>query len=110
MTDESASNRVVGAAHDIDLLFDQVNALRELASDPERTGDSARVYAFSIRWGTMLAGRLERLAYYHARDELARDDQVRYDALRAELRDALPLIERLGLARPAVPLDDTGSR
>lgn len=110
VTDEVASNRVVGADHDLDLLFEQVNALRELASDPGATRDSARVYAFSIRWGVMLAGRLERLAHYHGRGELTPRDRTRYDALRTELRDVLSLIERLGLARPAVPLDEPGFR
>src|SRR5699024_3894679 len=106
VSDEPTSDRVVGADVDLDLLFAHVKALRELASDPEKAQDSARIYDFSIRWGTLLSGRLERLAHYHDRGELTPDEQARYEALRAELREAVPLIERLGLARPRVPLND----
>lgn len=106
MSNESPSNRVVGVDADLDVAFAQVKALGELASDSRKSGDSARVYDFSIRWGTLLHGRLERLAYYHSRGRLAPDEQARYDSLRGELRDVELLIERLGLARPSVILDD----
>ncbi len=100
VTDEPRGSGVAGITADIDMVLDQVNALRELASDPGKAQDSARVYDFSIRWGTMLSGRLERLDYYHRRGELTRDEQARYAWLRGELREVLPLAERLGLARP----------
>jgi hypothetical protein len=54
----------------------------------------------------LLAGRLERLGYYHRRGEFTQDEQARYAELRSELRDVLPLLERLGLGRPAVSLED----
>lgn len=108
--DDKPRNRVVGVDNDLDLIFAQVQALHELASDPDKAQDSARVYDFSIRWGTLLHGRLERLAYYHGRAQLAPDEQQRYATLRSELRAALPLVERLGLARPSVALDDAESR
>lgn len=107
MSDELTSNRTAAAEADLDLLFAHVEALRELAAEPAKARDSARVYDFSIRWGALLAGRLERLAHYHSRGELGPGDQTRYDVLRAELRDVLPLAERLGLARPTVALDDS---
>lgn len=110
MTDEPASSRVVGVDADLDLMFAQIRALRELTSDPDEAQDDDRVYDFSIQWGVLLSGRLQRLAHYHRRGELAPGEQARYDDLRAELRDALPLAERLGLPRPAVPLDDPDSR
>lgn len=96
--------RIPGAARDLDSLFAAVAALRELAADTSKKQDSARVYDFSIRWGTMLAGRLERLAHYHGRGELRPRERERYERLRTELRDALPAMRELGLARPAVPL------
>jgi hypothetical protein len=102
--EESRSSRVKGADADLDLMFAAVQALRELASDPAQARDRARVYDFSIRWGTLLHGRLERLAYYHDRGELAPGEQERYQALRSALRHSLPLVERLGLARPRVAL------
>lgn len=110
MTDEPGSSGVVGVTADIDLILAQTKVLRELASDPDKAQDSARVYDFSIRWGALLSGRLERLAYYHRRGELTHDEQVCYAGLRSELREVLPLVERLGIGRPAVPLDDADHR
>ena len=102
MREESTSSHVPGADADLDLMIAAVTALRDLASDPDKAQDSARVYDFSIRWGTLLHGRLERLAYYHGRGELAPQQQERYQALCAQLRHSLPLVERLGLARPGL--------
>jgi hypothetical protein len=98
VTDETVTSRVVGADADLDLMFAQIKALRKLAMDPDAAQGSARVYDFSIRWGTLLHGRLERLAYYHSRGELEPDEQGRYEVLCCELREALPLVKRLGLA------------
>lgn len=106
MLDESEIGRVVGADADLDVLFSQVAALRELASDPAQMQDSVRVYDFSIRWGTFLSGRLQRLAHYSGQGELDLSEHARYDALLEELRDAMPLVERLGLARPNVVLPE----
>lgn len=102
MSDEPRGSRVVGVDADLDLLFDQLKALHELAADPERSRDSARIYDFSIRWGTFVHGRLERLAHYYGRAALGPDEQARYQALCCELRDALPLLDQLGLVRPQV--------
>lgn len=91
---------VVGAGRDLDLLFEQVRCLRELAENPELSSDSDRVYDFGIRWGVLLAGRLPRLAYYSGKGALSAVEQARFDRLRAELRQVLPVIERLSLAKP----------
>ena len=103
MREESASSHVPGVDADLDLMIAAVTALRDLASDPDKAQDSARVYDFSIRWGTLLHGRLERLAYYHGRGELTPQQQERYQVLCAQLQHSLPLVERLGLARPGLP-------
>lgn len=110
MTDERAPRRVMGVDTDLALLFAQVRALRDLASDPRKAQDSDRIYDFGIRWGVLLSGRLQRLDHYHHRQELTPQEHERYATLRAELRDVVPLAERLGLPRPAVPLDDTEHR
>jgi len=101
--EEAASKGAPGVDADLDLMIAAVRALRELASDPDKAPDGARVYDFSIRWGTLLHGRLERLAYYHGRGELTPQQQERYQELCAQLRHSLPLVERLGLARPGLP-------
>ena len=53
-----------GIDRDLDMIFAETNALRELAADPKEANDGARVYDFSIRWGTLMSGRLERLEHY----------------------------------------------
>ncbi len=83
-----------------------VRALRELASDPEKARDGSRVYDFGIRWGVLMSGRLKRLEHYYRAGELTEDQERHYRDLRGDLEDAAPLAERLGVARPTVPLED----
>lgn len=90
------------AERDLDELCSQVTALRELAADPEVSADDDQVYDFSIRWGTMLAGRLQRLDYYYRRAGLTPSEAGRYEALLDELRAVAPTAKRLQLARPQV--------
>jgi len=106
MSQELTGSRVVDVDADVDVLFDQIKQLRELAGDPDQAHDSARVYDFSIRWGTFLRGRLERLDYYYSCGMLTTEEQARYQDLRTQLRRALPLVQQLGLARPNVALDN----
>lgn len=105
MTDVADSNGVAGVATDIDLILAEIEALRQLSSDPDKGQDKGRVYDFSIRWGALLSGRLERLEHYHRRGELTPDEQQRYAGLKAQLREVLPLAEQLRVGRPTVPLD-----
>lgn len=91
---------------DLSMIFVETSALRELASDPDKAEDGARVYDFSIRWGVLMSGRLKRLEHYHRTGELTEEGERRYRELRRELEEAIPLIERLGIARPTVPLED----
>lgn len=106
MTDVANSNGVAGVATDVDMILAEVEALRELAADPEKAQDKARVYDFSIRWGALLSGRLERVEHYHRRGDLTPDEQARYAELKSQLREVLPLAEQLKIGRPTVPLDN----
>lgn len=105
MSDVNGKPRVTGVDEDLDMLFSEVEALHRLAGDPQAAADRARVYDFSIRWGTLLAGRLPRIDHYHRRGDLTPDERARYAALRTALREALPMMERLDIARPTVPLE-----
>lgn len=107
---DRSSGRVIGVDTDLDVLFVQLEALRELACDADKTRHPGRIYDFSIRWGTFLHGRLERLAYYQRRGDLTVEQQARYEVLCTQLRQALPLIDRLCLTRPDAVLGDTGSQ
>jgi hypothetical protein len=79
-----------------------VEELHRLAADSEKTRDAARIYDFSIRWGVLLSGRLQRLDHYHQAGELTQDQERRYGKLREELKNAAPQAEHLGVAQPNI--------
>ena len=58
VSDSVAGSRVTGANADLDLLFARSRRCGSWLPIPTRRKDSARVYDFSLRWGTMLSGRL----------------------------------------------------
>lgn len=105
MTIESAADPP-GIDGDLGMLFAGLGALRELISAPRRANDGARVYDFSIRWGVLMSGRLERLEHYHRAGELTEGQELRYRDLKRGLAEAAPQIDHLGIGRPAVPLED----
>jgi hypothetical protein len=92
-----------GIHRDIGMISAALEELRQLASDQQKAQDSAKIYDFSIRWGVLVSGRLERLEHYHRSGELTQDQERRYRELEQELRDAAPHAERLGIARPTIP-------
>lgn len=87
---------------DVAFLTEQIEALRQLGQRDDDVDDE-EVYDLSIRWGTALAGRLPRLAYYDSLGQLGDEDQRRLRSLRDQLRELSPLIERFDLARPRLP-------
>lgn len=95
-----------GADGDLDLMFEQIAELRRVAEEVEATEDgehaSAVVYDFSIRWGTYVSGRLHRLELGHESGALSADEDGRYRELVEELRDVLPITERLRLTCPTM--------
>jgi hypothetical protein len=97
--------RPSGIERDLDMLFAATGALRELASDPEKAQDGSKIYDFNVRWGMLMSGRLIRLEHYHRAGELTEEQERRYLELRCELKDAMPMIESLGVSRPTVPLE-----
>ncbi len=92
--------------NDLRIITTEIEALRELASDPAEAEDSWRVYDFSIGWGVLISGRLKRVEHYYRLGELTETQEARYRELRRELKEAMPLIERLNLGWPHVPLED----
>lgn len=88
----------IGIDDDLELLAEQVTALRELATLDDVSEGQA--YDFSIRWGAALSGRLRRLVHYSCLGILAEADERRFQSLCDELRSVSDLIERFGLARP----------
>ncbi|TSE00961.1 hypothetical protein FOS14_04115 [Skermania sp. ID1734] len=93
---------VIGADTDLDILFEQVKLLRELAANPDLAADDGKVYDFSIRWGAMISGRLPRLAYYHDRGVLSEHQRARYGQLCSDLNSLASDMQRLKLPRPKI--------
>jgi hypothetical protein len=91
----------IGIDDDVELITDQIKALKELAQkDDEEPISEGQRYDFSIRWGTVLAGRLRRIAHYSSLGLLEDADESRFHALRDELRTLSHLIDRFRLAHP----------
>jgi hypothetical protein len=95
-----------GVDADLSMVGSAIEALRDLALDHEKAQDGDRVYDFGIKWGVLLSGRLKRLEHYYREDRLTEDQRSRYRELRRDLKDTFPLMERLGLGKPRVPLED----
>ncbi|WP_234787493.1 hypothetical protein [Mycolicibacter sinensis] len=86
---------------DVAVLTEQVRALRELGQRAQV--EDVQIYDLSIRWGTALAGRLRRLAYYYGRGVLDDDAEHRLAQVCDDLRSVAHLVERFDLARPDLP-------
>ena len=95
-----------GIDRDIGMVSAALEELHRLASDEQQARDGAKTYDFSIRWGTLLSGRLQRLDHYHRAKELTRDQELRYRNLREQLGDAAPQAQRLGIAQPDIAPED----
>lgn len=100
--------RVLSVAEDLNTMFAVLQSLRERFAD-ERAPAAGELYDFSVRWGSLLAGTLARLASLHDAGRLSADQASRYRALCGELREMLPVIDRIGLVQPTVALGDTKS-
>lgn len=95
-----------GIDRDLDMISTALQELRQLASDQQKSQDSARIYDFSVRWGVLMSGRLLRLNHFHRAGGLTQDQEIRYRELRHELKDAAPQVEHLGIARPIIAPGD----
>ncbi len=104
------AGEVRGVGADIARILEQGDALEELVFGNDGEPEGNQVYDFNVRWGALLAGRLERLRHFYQRDEL--DDGQRADYLRMEqrLREMVPLTERIDVSRPTAPPEDPESR
>ncbi|OBA76145.1 hypothetical protein A5641_22625 [Mycobacterium sp. 1554424.7] len=96
-----SAGQAVAIDGDVELITGQIEALKDLARlDDETPISEGQRYDFSIRWGTVLAGRLRRLVHYSSLGRLTDTDERTLDALRTELRSVNHLIGRFRLAQP----------
>lgn len=100
---------VRGVFDDIGRILEQVEALRELAADDDAL-EGAQVYDFNVRWGALLAGRLERLRHYFRRGELTGEQREHYLNMEDQLRQVVPLAERIDVSRPTAPPESAEAR
>jgi hypothetical protein len=99
-TDTAVDAVDIDIDNDVKLITEQIKALKELAQeDDEEPISEGQRYDFSIRWGTVLAGRLRRLVHYGSLDRLNDADVRRFRALCDELRTLSHLIDRFRLAQ-----------
>lgn len=101
MSVASQDGKPVSIDDDVAFLTEQIEALRQLGQRDDV--DDEEVYDLSIRWGTALAGRLPRVAYYDSLGQLGDDDQRRFLSLCDQLRELSALIERFNVTRPQLP-------
>ena len=80
-----------------------VNDLPEVAQEWGELSDGERE-SWSLDWGNEMAG-LGRLAQYVADGALDAGERARYRRVLRKLKDALPIVERLDLRRPPIPLE-----
>jgi hypothetical protein len=99
-TDTAVDAVDIDIDNDVKLIAEQIKALKELAQeDDEEPISEGQRYDFSVRWGTVLAGRLRRLVHYGSLDRLSDADVRRFRALCDELRTLSHLIDRFRLAQ-----------
>ncbi|OBG41718.1 hypothetical protein A5672_12420 [Mycobacterium alsense] len=91
-------DQMIGVDDDVELLTEQIEALRELGRLDDVS--ESQVYDFSIRWGAALSGRLRRLVHYSRVGALDEAAESRFQSLCAELRSVSDLIERFDIASP----------
>ncbi len=96
--DEDKNRGAISIGDDVELLTEQIEALKELALEDDLADDA--IYDFSIRWGAALAGRLPRLVHYSGLGQLAETDERRFQSLCEELRALSDLIDRFNLSQP----------
>jgi hypothetical protein len=89
---------------DLHLLSREVAYLPELARDWASDTAESRD-AFYLEWRSLM-GTLTMVDRAYRVGDMSAEQQKCYRTLQRNLADALPIIERLGLNAPAVPLDD----
>jgi hypothetical protein len=78
--------------------------LPEVAEEWNQLDDGERAH-WSLDWDQLMGSHLRLLEERFRAGQMTAAQQQRYRAVLSELKGALPLIERLDLYRPPVPLE-----
>ena len=91
---------------DLRVLFAELEDLPEHAEDwdPERVNDEQEAY--ESEWPSLALGALNDLKRAHGSGGMSAEQERRYAELKALFRKRMPLIERYGLEKPTVPLEE----
>ena len=104
-TTTEAQQRALMCLHTIELM---VNDLPEVAAEwgeiPWGEAATDEQLSWSMDWGNEMAG-LTWLAQYAADGALDAEHEMRYKTLLQRIKEYLPLVDRLHLRRPSIPLD-----
>ena len=79
--------------------------LSEVAGEWTQLNDGERA-SWSLDWDQLMATYLPLLERSYRSGAMTPDQQVRYGEVLRQLKEALPLIQRLQLYPPPVPLDE----
>lgn len=101
-----ATNTIMRQRVDIELksLRLMLADLPEVAAAWGTLADGERV-SWSLDWDQLMGALRVVLAPCYRSGQMTLDQQAQYRELLQTLKHALPLIERLNLSRPSVPLD-----
>jgi hypothetical protein len=81
-----------------------VGDLPEVAEEWNQLDDGERAH-WSLDWDQLMGSHLRLLEAHFRAGQMTAAQQERYRAVLSKLKAALPLIERLDLYRPTVPLE-----
>lgn len=93
----------------LEILEANVNDLPEVAEEWTELADGERV-SWSLDWDQLMLSYLPDMHLAYRTGRMTPEQQERYRELLGKLRDALPILERLNLAQPPVPLNVTPAR
>lgn len=83
-------------------------SLAETRQPPEESTDD--VDSYNSWWESVVGGMTTRLESAHRVGRMSPEQEWRYARTKALFRQHMPLLERYGLDRPTVPLEDETPR
>lgn len=89
---------------ELDILNRALDGVLDLAEAGDEEPDTVRYHEMLV-WNSDMSRLKLDLDPAYRRGQMTLEQQERYRVLLARLKDALPLIERLGFAKPQVSLE-----
>jgi hypothetical protein len=103
MATRLATDRRIGI--DLASLRLMLGDLPEVAQEWDELSDGERV-SWSLDWDQLMGALKVTLDPYYRSGAMTDDQRARYGTILGQLKEALPLIQRLQLYPPPVPLDE----